>query len=74
MGKVHVKDTHRETPSNKTKALTKSMNVHIWKIGKLNLLLIRGPYTEIEFSKKIISGKSAFVVIILFYTSHSIYP
>ena len=36
-----IKDTHREnTPSNKTAALTKSMNVHIWAIGILNQLFI----------------------------------
>ena len=40
-----IKDTHREnTPSNKTQALTKSMNMDIWKIGTLNKLqLLRSP-------------------------------
>ena len=48
-----VKDTHREnTPSNKTEALTKCMNMYIWEIGILNQLLLRNPYTQIEFSEK----------------------
>ena len=37
-----LKDTHREnTPSNKTTALTKSMNMYIWAIGVLHQLFIR---------------------------------
>ena len=37
------KDTHREkTPSNKTPALTKSMNIHIWVVSTSNQLFIRG--------------------------------
>ena len=40
------------TPSNKTEALTKSMNMYIWAIGILNQLFIRDSYTQITFSKK----------------------
>ena len=41
------KDTHREkAPSNKTQALTKSINVDILLVSKLNQLFIRGSYTE----------------------------
>ena len=43
------KDIHKE---NKTKTLTKSMNMNIWEIGTFNQLLIRGSYTPIKFSKK----------------------
>ena len=44
--------THKENvPSNKTRALTKSMNMDIWVVGKLNQLFIRGLFTEINFSK-----------------------
>ena len=33
---MRTKDTHREnTTSNKTEALTKSMNMYIWAIGTL---------------------------------------
>ena len=36
------KNTHREkAPSNKTPALTKSMDMYIWAIDTLNQLLIR---------------------------------
>ena len=38
-----LKDTHREkAPSNKTPALTKSTNMGVWAVGKLNQFLIRG--------------------------------
>ena len=40
------------TPSNKTEALTESMNMYIWAIGILNQLFIRDSYTQIKFSKK----------------------
>ena len=53
-----VKDTHREnTPSNKTKALAKGMNMRIWGIRQVNQLFIRGSYTEI------LNGKTEFFVI-----------
>ena len=49
-----VKDTHREnTPSNKTRALTKSNIMDIWVIGTLNQLLTRGFHILITFSKKV---------------------
>ena len=40
---VSFKDTHREKkpPSNKTPALTESMNLDIWVVGTLNQLFIR---------------------------------
>ena len=39
----NIMDTHREkAPSNKTPALTKSMNTDIWVVGTLNQLFIRG--------------------------------
>ena len=42
-------NTHRENLfSNKTEALTKSMNMNIWVSGTLNQLF----YTSIKFSKK----------------------
>ena len=48
-----VKGTHREnTPSDKTEALTKNMNMYIWIICTLNQLYLRGSYTQIKFSKK----------------------
>ena len=47
-----VKDTHREkAPSNKTPALTKSMNMDIWVVGTPNQLFRRGSYSETKFSK-----------------------
>ena len=51
-----VKDTHNEnTPSNKTKELTKTMNMRIWETGTLNQLFIRGSYTKIKYSKRLSS-------------------
>ena len=49
------KDTHREKAnktSNKTPALTKSMNMSIWVAGISNQLFRRGSYFETQFSKK----------------------
>ena len=47
------KDTHSEkSPSSKILALTKSMNMNIWVVGKLKQLFIRGSLTEIKFSTK----------------------
>ena len=52
LGKV-TKDTHREkSPSSRTQALTKSMNMDIWLVGALDQLVIRGSYTEPKISKK----------------------
>ena len=47
-----LKDAHRENTPNKTKALAKSMNMHIWENGTLNHLFIRGSYIELDFKKK----------------------
>ena len=49
---LSLKDTHREkAPSNKTPALTKSMNTDIWVVGTSNQLFRRGSYFETKFSK-----------------------
>ena len=49
---ITIKDTHREnTPSNKTQAPAKSINMGIWVIGTLNQLFMRGSSTQIKFSK-----------------------
>ena len=38
-----LKNTHKEKAlSNKTQALTKSMNMNIWVVGKSNQLFKRG--------------------------------
>ena len=50
--KVLFKDTHRYTPSNKTQAVTKIMDMDIWVMGTLNQLFIRSSYTQIKVSKK----------------------
>ena len=48
------KDNHREKgASNKTPALTESMNMDIQVVGTSNQLLTRGSSTETKFSKKI---------------------
>ena len=40
---LQFKDTHREkVPSNKTPALTKSINTAIWVVSTTNQLFIRG--------------------------------
>ena len=50
---IKVIDTHRENrPSDKTEALTKSMNMYTLVICTLNQLFLRGSYTQIKFSKK----------------------
>ena len=50
---VTFKDTHREkAPSNKTPALTKSMDMGIWVVGISNQLFMRGSYNETKFSRK----------------------
>ena len=47
------KNTHRKnTPSNKTQAVTKSMNMDLWVFGILNQLFITGSYNQTKFSKK----------------------
>ena len=50
-GLVDFKHTYRgKAPSNKTQALTKSINMDILVVGTLNQLLRRSSYTEIKFS------------------------
>ena len=45
MPSTQIKDTHREkTPSNKIKAVTKSMNTYIQAIDILNKLFMRDSY------------------------------
>ena len=73
------KDTHKKnTTLNKTRTLTKSMNMGIWLIGALNQLFVRG--AQIRFSKKkkkkhkAISGKNPFFLIGPCCTSHVICP
>ena len=40
------------TISNKTEALTRSMNMYVWAIGTLTQLFVRGSCTQIKASKK----------------------
>ena len=48
-----LKDTHREKAfSNKTPALTESMNMDIWVVGNSNQLSKTDSYNEMKFSKK----------------------
>ena len=70
----NIMDTHREkAPSNKTPALTKSMNTDIWVVDTLDQLFIRGSYTEKNFQKnKGVSGKTPFFVKGQFCTTHFI--
>ena len=50
---ILLKDTHREkSSSNKTPALTKSMDMDIWVVVTSNQLLVRGSLSETKFSKK----------------------
>ena len=58
--------------TNKTQALTKSMNVDTWVISKLNQQFTRDSYTEITFSKKCSSRTTPLLVIGPFCTPHSI--
>ena len=46
---ITLKDTRREKiPSNKTTALTESMNMNIWEVDSSIQLFIGGSYTETE--------------------------
>ena len=48
-----LKDTHREkTPSNKTPAVVKSINMDIWVVDTSNQLFLKDPQTETKFSEK----------------------
>ena len=59
------KYTHREkAPSNKTPALTKSMNMDIWVVGTSNQLIISPLKLKQNFQKyKVVTGKTPFFVI-----------
>ena len=47
------KDIHRgKSPSKKSPALMKSMNIDIWVVGTSNQLYIKDSQTETKFSKK----------------------
>ena len=71
--RISFKDAHREeAPSNKTPALSESMNMDIWVVGTSNQLFVTGSYTEKFFSKNVDTGKTAFFVIGQFCTPHSI--
>ena len=51
--KSSFKDSHgKNTPSNKTVALTKNTNMYIWAIDTLNQLSIRGSFAQVKFSKE----------------------
>ena len=47
------------------------MNMSIYVIGTLNEIFMRGPYTEIKFSKQGVSGKTPLFVKGQFCTPHS---
>ena len=49
----NIMDTHREkAPSNKTPALTKSMNTDIWVVHTSKKLFVRGSKLKQNFQKK----------------------
>ena len=59
--------------SNKTPALSASMNMDFWVVGTSNQLFIAGYYTETNFQKNMAdTGKTTFFVIGPFCTPHSI--
>ena len=61
------------TPSNKTDALTESMNMYIWVIGVLNQHLEQILILQLNFLKnEVASGKSSFFMIGPLCTPHSI--
>lgn len=68
--KYSFKCTHRKnTPSNKTQVLTKSVNMGIEKTGTLNKLLKEVLLLESYFQEnKVASGKTVLFVIGLFCT------
>ena len=61
-GYINVEDTHRgNTPSKKTQALTKSMNIGIWEIVYQINYLKEVPKMKTNFQKKkVVSGKTVF--------------
>ena len=51
--RISFKDTHREqAPSNKTPALSESMDMDIWVVGSSNQFFITGSYTKTKFQKQ----------------------
>ena len=72
--RISFKDTHMEKAlSNKTPALSASMNMDFWVVGTSNQLFIAGYYTETNFQKNMAdTGKTTFFVIGPFCTPHSI--
>ena len=48
------------------------MDGGIWVVRTLNQLFIRGSYTQIKFSKKGVSEKTPFFVIVSFCSPYSI--
>ena len=57
---IKLKDTYKEnTPSYKTQALTKSMNLDIYIVGTLDQHFTVGSNSEIKFSKiKVVNCKT----------------
>ena len=69
-----LKDTHREIEfSNKTPALTKSINTGIWVVGTSNQFFIRGFQTVKKIKKEEVTGKTPFFVKGPFCTPRSIW-
>ena len=70
---IMLKVTHREkAPSNKTPALTKSMNLSIWVDGTSNQNFeVFQPKQNFQ-KNKAVTGKTLFPVINTFCTPHSI--
>ena len=51
--RISFKDTHREeAPSNKTPALSESINMDIWVVGTSDQVFTTGSYTETKFLKR----------------------
>ena len=68
-GYINVEDTHRgNTPSKKTQALTKSMNIGIWEIVYQINYLKEVPKMKINFQKKKVVEKLFFVIGSFFYS------
>ena len=70
-----IKDTHRsKAPSNKTPALTKSMNMDTWVVVASNQLFLRGSYAETNFQEnEAATSKTLLFVMGQFCMTHSIY-
>ena len=68
--KIGFQDTHGQNVlSNKTEALTKSMNMNIWAIGTLNQLIIEVLILKLNFQKnKVVSVKCPFLLVAPWYS------